>query len=251
MSTHTHRTTLVIGESKTLLFIVPDHPAFVQTLSKPCTYTFTGNIHCPSCVSKIEAILASYEAPTEKHRSFARRSLGSVVDSLSPGHERRSRSTSPDSVLVDVEENKHPRPDFSRINVSLINGTVSFEHSLNTPLAPLIAELEDAGFDILHTDAIVRGGDVHRSASGSSGRSPWAQFSDLFTSISYKTRLEAHEENCEACQAEEAAQNHRGLSASAAFAQQPTGARDAAHDSEVSPPQAVEVNFSIDGMTCA
>lgn len=248
MSGHAHRTTLVIGES-------------AAESSRSHIYTdhvyLAGNIHCPSCVSKIESIFAGYHAPDDKHRSRARSSLNRIAGSLTP----RSRSSSPSSsTLVEEErENKLFTPAFTRVDVSPINGTVSFDHSPDVSFRLLITELEDAGFDVVKTDATT---DLERK-SPHHGRSPiadksrWSRFADLFTLT--KDKQKAHRDNCEACREEEEARIQRS--------RQRWRARSPAEHSTLDPrPQDEQSRghgepvenakplmrgiFSIDGMTC-
>lgn len=218
-----------------------------------------GNIHCPSCVAKIESIFAGYNTPDEKHRSSARRSLDRIVGHLSP----HSRSSSPSSsTLVDEEyaENKLFTPAFTRVDVSPINGTVSFNHSPDASIRLLIAELEDAGFDVIKTDAVnVNGTDGRRRLhSDSAGQSRWSRFSDLFTFA--KDRQKAHRDNCEACREEEDARTRRSEWAAEDVGHVSSDARGETvraeerrgrHRSVHRRKPAVEAVLAIDGMTCA
>lgn len=158
--------------------------------------------------------------------------------------------------MEEYEENKLFTPAFTRLDVSPINGTVSFNHAPDISIRSLIAELEDAGFDIVKTDATdLERNDARRLHAPTAIRSRWARFSDLFTFT--RDKEQAHRDNCEACREEEEARAHREQHGSRA-ASPSHDIRDADHqerrgrDPTVQPKrQLVEAIFAIDGMTCA
>lgn len=210
-------------------------------------------------MSKIESIFAAYRAPDEKHHSTARRSLNRIAGTVTP----RSRSTSPSSsTLVEEElaENKLWTPAFTRVDVSSINGTVSFDHSPDASIKLLIAELEDAGFDVLGTDATSSGlvsDDFKLKGIDSSGRSRWSRFSDLFSFS--KDRQRAHRENCDACREEDQARFNREQARRATPPSSRTNEDLQGDDNESSgrgrsrsdQKSLVKGVFAIEGMTCS
>lgn len=208
-------------------------------------------------MSKIESIFAEYRAPDEKQHT-ARRSLNRIAGRLTT----RSRSASPSSSTLlneELAENKLSTPAFTRVDVSSINGTVSFDHSPDASIKLLIAELEDAGFDVLGTDATTHlpGNDSKLQGSSSVGKSRWSRFSDLFSFS--KDRQRVHKENCEACREEDEARIQREQSRTATSSpsedEEDIGAandQSRSRGRSVSRQQSlVKAIFAIEGMTCS
>jgi len=207
------------------------------------TTLIVANIHCPSCVSAIQSILAAYTLPSEQPRGLHRhlRSITRSVDSLKSL--RPMRSASPDRSLDGFELHS---PAFTDVDVSILNGTISFTHPASLVLRDAVAELQDAGYEIVKGEPhdLERHGQGgthhHRAAPGSS---PWARFADLFRAPPPIDREQAHKENCEACREEEAASSNRdevGAKEHNAAAGGDTGARR----------EPIRAIFSIEGMTC-
>ena len=201
-------------------------------------------------MSKIESIFAGYHAPDEKHRSSVRKSLNRIAGSLTP----RSRSSSPSSSILVEEEakNKLWTPAYTRVDVSPINGTVSFDHSPDASIKLLISELEDAGFDVIRTDATagLDGNEARHLRSSPASRSGWSRFSDIFTFS--RDRQKAHRDNCEACREEEDARTEREQQSRKP---RTSGVRASA-GREIGEQEALEEPlrqgiFAIEGMTCA
>lgn len=221
----------------------------------------TANIHCPSCISSIESILSCYSLPPPSSPSTRRNSFEKVVDALNVGGVAPSlvRTRSPDASstaplhMQDVEA-VHCQPAFTDVNVSLLAGTVTFTHSPRYTLAPVIAELEEAGFEVIHApETLDRGSLAGRQlqAHPHSSKWRWLSFGELFTSPKAVERKEqAHRDNCAACREQEDAEECSRQRYAAKGKDREVQADAVADDQRPSEAPLTEVVFSIDGMTC-
>ena len=201
--------------------------------------TFSANIHCPSCVSTIESVLETCPEPSGYSLTSAWKSIDKALDVV------RSRSPSGSSSGRDSEE-EH-KPACSRISVSIVNGTVSFSHSPKFSLKPIIAELEDAGFEVVQVNATdLEATHIHSSSVGTSKGSRWLRFEDLFGAT--EKRKQAHQDNCEACREEREAHSKDkiGLESSGKHALRPPISEEKSGSRIV----VNEMLVSIEGMTC-
>lgn len=212
------------------------------------------NIHCPSCVSTIHSILSGYSLPSDSHLGRAKRSIAKSVDSLRSGS-RLIRSLSPDrsstaTTRVGPEAYELTTPALTNIDVSIINGTVAFSHPVDFSLKNVIAELAEAGFEIVQAGPL----DLERNAGYHPHRAllptsnTWGRFTDLFYKAP-KDREQAHKDNCVACREEESAERKRTEGSSVRAAK---GKAAASSDisSQIMRGSFAEATFAIDGMTC-
>ncbi len=205
------------------------------------------NIHCPSCITTIDSILSGFpvlpDSALSRH-SNVRASLEKVVvDSLSLITRSRSNSNSSSSKDdYELGSDANAPSAFTDISVSLISGTVSFTHPIGYPLKGVIAELEDAGFDVLRNDSADRAYHLHPHSSTQS-RSTWSRFTDLLGASQKKEQ--AHKDHCVACQEEEETKKQRRPSKAA-----DKKGKQSDRDEGDSAGNLVRAVFSVNGMTC-
>lgn len=188
--------------------------------------------------------------PSERRFNSARRSIDKVVDTLRTGGSR-TRSSSPDTFVSSTATDEYElfSPAFTQVNVSIINGTVSFSHPRGISLKNVIAELEDAGFEVIQTGQtdLERNNNAKHLHRPAASTSTWSRFADLFSKP--KDRDQAHKDNCEACREEEAIRNKRDEGDISR-----AGRRRSRDEIVNDPPQSrkvVEAIFSVEGMTCS
>jgi copper chaperone CopZ len=129
----------------------------------------SANMHCPSCVSTISSILESY-LPRQDGASH----------DLEMGRSRPDTSRSSGTTI-------------GNIDISLLNGVVSFDHPPDLDLSPIVIELQDSGFEVNEdaSDPPSSTADLHSS-----------RWWNLLSSKPGNEQRKKHKQFCEACKSE-------------------------------------------------
>jgi hypothetical protein len=130
-------------------------------------------MHCPSCVSTIRSIL-EFHLPTPEQQEERSRA------DLEMGRSRPATS--------------HSARSIGNIDISLLNGLVSFDHSLDLDLTPIFIELRDSGFEVSPAEPSTRVSPPVHSHSPT-----WW---NLLPNRLGKEQRRKHKQFCEACQTE-------------------------------------------------
>lgn len=201
------------------------------------------NIHCPSCVSTIQSIFSEVFLREKTrfpiHRKSVNEVLGSGLFAL-----QSTSPTSPESFPLEGSDLAS-----IQLDVSLLDGTVSFIRPSRFSVKKVVVELENAGFEVVQTVALE---DVEGTAGSYTNKHvmPTSTWSRLTGFKKSKGRKEAHKDNCQACSAEKAAENERVRVSPEPHRIQ---SADLVSGKAVETQQrlAVQAIFAVEGMTCS